>query len=93
MKRITVEVTDEVYALLGVLADPTEGYATVEVVVAGLVDHAQQGVYRPGSWERGWLEQAFGHRWQRRLDPDPDAPVYSRVKAPGSARPSRGATT
>jgi hypothetical protein len=81
MKRITVEVTDQVAEYLAVLADPTEGYATIDTVVEGLIDHAQQGVYRPGSWERGWLMQAFGDRWTGRLEADPDAPMMDRVKA------------
>lgn len=39
-------------------------------VVIELLDHAQQGVYRPGSWERPWLQQAFGDTWERYLEPD-----------------------
>jgi hypothetical protein len=71
-RTITIEVSATVYALLEVLGrDPyfAASPAPVEAVVVKLVDHAQQGVYRPGSWERGWLEQAFGSWWQAHLEP------------------------
>lgn len=32
----------------------------LESFVADLLDHAQQGVYRSGSWERDWLLQCVG---------------------------------
>lgn len=67
-RQITVTVPDTVYALLEVLTR-TDRHTTVEDVVAELIDHAQQGVYRPGSWERPWLVQAFGDEWQRHLEP------------------------
>jgi len=44
--KITIEVSDTVYKLLQVL----EPEGTVEGVLLTLADHAQQGVYRPGSW-------------------------------------------
>jgi hypothetical protein len=66
MRTITLEVHDTVYSLLEVLA---EGGMTVEDVVGLLIDHAQQGVYRPGSWERHWLMQAFGDTWIKGLEP------------------------
>jgi predicted DNA-binding transcriptional regulator AlpA len=34
-----------------------------------LIDQAQQGVYRPGAWERDWLRQAFGSDWVEYLEP------------------------
>jgi hypothetical protein len=65
-RTITVEVDPVVYELLEVL---TKGEIanSVESVVRQLIDHAQQGVYRPGSWERPWLEQAFGSDWIEHL--------------------------
>lgn len=70
MPVVTVNVSETVYALLAVLGH-TEGFAPAPVaaVVATLIDHAQQGVYRPGSWERGWLIQAFGDEWLSQLEP------------------------
>jgi hypothetical protein len=65
MPKITIEVSDTVYELLQVL-DPER---SVEVVVLTLTDHAQQGVYRPGSWERDWLIPAFGSDWIEKLEP------------------------
>jgi hypothetical protein len=55
---------------LAVLIDPDEGLPDLEAVVYKLADHVQQGIYRPGSWERPWLEQAFGYDWTARLVPD-----------------------
>jgi hypothetical protein len=72
MQTITVEVSDTVYRLLEVLthADGTDApRITVQDVVARLIDHVQQGIYRPGAWERDWLCQAFGHEWLEQLVP------------------------
>jgi hypothetical protein len=38
------------------------------------------GVLRPGAWERGWLEQAFGDEWRKRLEVDPDVPWHQRPR-------------
>lgn len=72
MAQLTINVADEVAARLRALVHPATGCETVEQVVETLVDHAQQGVYRPGAWERPWLEQAFGYEWQSNLEPDTD---------------------
>ena len=69
MKKIMVEVSDEVYGLLAVLTKGKHAEGSVQGVVKKLIDHAQQGVYRPGAWERRWLEQAFGDEWQIHLEP------------------------
>lgn len=66
-RRITVEVSDTVYNLLEVLARDHVGFS-VEGIVSELIDHAQQGVYRPGAWERDWLIQAFGDEWIKHLE-------------------------
>ena len=63
---IAVELPEQWEELLRVLGEPAE-------VLAELADHAQQGVFRAGSWERQWLVQAFGHEWTARLEQDPDA--------------------
>lgn len=78
---ITIEVSDTVYKLLQVL-DP---HGSAEVVLLTLADHAQQGVYRPGSWERDWLVSVFGSEWIERLEPGdpygrPDSPMFQRPK-------------
>lgn len=59
-KKIVIEVDVRVLSLLGVIDDPV-------VVIMSLIDHAQQGVYRPGAWEREWLIQAFGDLWTEKL--------------------------
>jgi hypothetical protein len=67
---ITITVSGEVAERLAVLVDRARGLSTVEAVVGELIDHAKQGVYRPGSWERPWLQQAFGDEWTSRLIDD-----------------------
>jgi hypothetical protein len=69
MKRITITVNETTYALLEVLTKGQHTPPNVTEVVEKLIDHAQQGVYRPGSWERPWLEQVFGDDWQKYLEP------------------------
>lgn len=75
--QITITVSDEVaarLAVLSVISTLPAGAATVtdaaRDAVAVLIDHAQQGVYRSGAWERSWLMQAFGDSWLSRLEPD-----------------------
>lgn len=60
--RISIEVDPETFELLRVLGKSyaVGGHGTVAQVVAHLVHSAADGVRRPGSWERGWVEQAFG---------------------------------
>ncbi len=67
---VTLALSPRWVTLLAVLSE--DGHGPVETVIYQLIDHAQQGVYRPGSWERGWLTQAFGYDWQSRLEPDTD---------------------
>jgi len=86
MPKITIEVSDVVYGLLEVLTKGDGAPKTVEGVVLTLVDHAQQGVYRPGAWERQWLEQVFfADEWQPHLEPGdpygrPDSPMFRRPR-------------
>lgn len=63
----------------------------VQEVLQELVDHAAQGVYRPGAWERGWLTQAFGDEFTERLEPgDPwsreaATPYFQRPRSEASS--------
>jgi hypothetical protein len=67
--KITIELEDTGYELLRVLTCGPGAPPTVEGVIGELIDHAQQGVYRPGAWERSWLCQAFGADWIAALEP------------------------
>jgi hypothetical protein len=67
--EVTVTLLPEVAARLAVL-DEQGGPGAAAAVLATLADHAQQGVCRPGSWERGWLCQVFGDGWLDRTGPD-----------------------
>ena len=69
---VTLELSQRVAGLLTVLTRGAYAPEDLRGVLMQLIDHAQQGVYRPGAWERGWLEQAFGHDWQAGLEPDTD---------------------
>lgn len=70
---ITLELDDTVADLLAVLgAADREGQARLDKVtfaIEALIDHAQQGVYRPGAWERDWLTSVFGDAWTTQLEP------------------------
>jgi hypothetical protein len=67
MKTLTIAVSETVYDLLQVLAGNDQN---VESVIELLIDHAQQGVYRPGSWERAWLRDVFPEdEWLPKLEP------------------------
>jgi hypothetical protein len=70
--QVTITLSAEHARHLAVLADPESGPAGVALVLATLADHAQQGVYRPGAWERDWLIQVFGDEWLTRVEPDTD---------------------
>jgi hypothetical protein len=70
--EVTVTLSVEVVRRLAVLSGEGYGVNRVADVLATLADHAQQGVYRPGAWEREWLMQAFGDEWLTRLEPDTD---------------------
>lgn len=82
----TVALSPSAAARLAVLAAGNPGLCLRDVgdVLAVLADHADQGVYRSGSWERGWLCSAFGHDWTEVMEPDPDG------RAPSRQRPRRG---
>lgn len=53
--NITITIDDDTAKCLSYLNDDHD----VEQTIMRLIDHAHQGIYRPGSWERGWLEQVF----------------------------------
>lgn len=65
MKKIEIELDPVVAELLSAIS--LDG--TPKGAIEQLIDHAQQGVYRPGAWEREWLCQAFGYDWQAKLEP------------------------
>jgi hypothetical protein len=63
LHKLKLELGPDTYKLLAAI-DPE-----VSVVIDQLIDHAMQGVYRPGAWERDWLRQAFGDDFVSRLEP------------------------
>ena len=69
---VTLELSQRVADLLTVLTVGKYAPDDLHGVITELIDHAQQGVYRPGAWERPWLERAFGDEWHDGLEPDTD---------------------
>jgi hypothetical protein len=70
--KVSILLSAEHARRLAVLAGGESGPAGAAAVLAVLADHAQQGVYRPGAWERDWVMQVFGDEWLTRVEPDPD---------------------
>ena len=75
MLSVTITITRTVAELLALLDDAGGGETQpiemrVHRVLLQLADHAQQGVYRLGAWERSWVAQAFGdQRLRERMEP------------------------
>lgn len=80
--QVTLTLSADTAELLSALIDGT--YATdLESVLRYLADCARQGIQRPGSWERGWLVQAFGDDWLERVERHPQVPHRDRVRKDG----------
>ena len=62
--KIELNIPSPVAELLAALDEK----GNVKNVLLQLIDHAQQGVYRPGSWERDWISQVF-YDFEDRLEP------------------------
>lgn len=62
---VTIKLSRREAELLAVL----DARGDVKAVLETLADHAQQGVYRPGSWERMWITHPFGEEWISKLEP------------------------
>lgn len=77
---VTVSLTEETAGLLSALIDPEWGPGDLEAVIGRLLDHAQQGVQRPGAWERDWLVSVFGVDWTERLERDPQVSHHDRPR-------------
>jgi hypothetical protein len=95
MKRmsITLELDAEEVGYLKLLAGPVghDASTDVEVIVAGVVHHlvhsAVDGMRRPGSWERGWVAQAFGDDFTMELVTDPKIETHDiPIDAPCAAQ-------
>ena len=63
---LTIQVDEVVARLLAVLDEDRSAESTLST----LANHAAQGVYRPGAWERDWIEHVFhGPYWHKRMEP------------------------
>ena len=79
--ELTITIPGWMAARLNVLIDAEQGRPDLASVVDEILDHVQQGVYRPGAWERHWLVQAIGDDWLVQVERDPDAPYFDRPRA------------
>lgn len=68
-KALVIKVSKIEYDLLAALINPEFGLKCVEDVIEHLISNVHAGVYRPGSWERPWLCQAFGDDFTKNLEP------------------------
>jgi hypothetical protein len=59
MNQLTITIDDNEHARLQRLAALT-GHPTPEAFISRLLDHTDQGITRPGAWERDWLAQIVG---------------------------------
>ena len=96
MPEIKITVSDEVAERLAVLTGPSLLTDTATVAdaardaLAVMIDHAQQGVYRPGAWERNIVCAIFGDDWLERLEPDTRPEMLSADGRVIFMRPKRG---
>lgn len=79
---VTLSIPAWLAERLAVLIEPQDGTSDLEAVILNLLDHVQQGVYRPGAWERSWLLRVTGNYWLDRVEPDPETPVFDRPVRP-----------
>lgn len=56
---LTVDLTPAQLDALQAIADTVDWLDGPADVLRELADHAEQGLRRPGSWERSWLFTAF----------------------------------
>lgn len=81
-KLIQLELNLEMWDLLTALAKGKAASDTGDpkAVVELLLKLASDGIKRPRSWERQWIETAFGDDWQEHLEQDPKAYWLQRPK-------------
>lgn len=74
--KITLELSESMLRALAVLSDAD----SAEQALQDLAARAEDGVVRPGSWERQWLFQAFGDGWTERTESDPECHWHERPR-------------
>jgi hypothetical protein len=93
MRHLTVSISGEAFEALAMLGrswavtgegETIDDAAAVDRALVHLAASAADGVRRPGAWERGWIEQAFG---ELRTAPHRDGLPYHEEPA----RPPAGA--
>lgn len=74
-RTITIEWDSNALADLDRLVAASNVADTLDDLVNTLLDHVHQGLYRSGSWERGWLEQCVGHEAIEKAYKPADDPI------------------
>lgn len=80
-RTLDISLPDEMWARVDRFARSAD-YATVSDLVAELLDHVQQGVYRSGAWEREWLIQCFGEEAVQRAYESAEDPLNQKRESP-----------
>lgn len=71
--EITIQISAAAAELLELLTRGEHAPARdLPGVLRHLVASAADGIRRPGSWERGWVLQAFGDSFEAHVEPDPE---------------------
>jgi hypothetical protein len=66
--QVTIELSVESVEMLALVGAGATELDRAESALAQLADHATQGIYRPGAWERQWLVQVFGDDFVAKLE-------------------------
>lgn len=90
--HFTLELGERAFRNLEALTGGTFGPDDVAGVIYKLLDHADQGIYRAGAWEREWLCRAFGYDWLEKMEHDPRYPdIHSWQRPKAAPDAGRGA--
>ena len=79
-RTLTISLPRQWWEIIDRLVAADDYSNTVDDFVARLLDHVQQGVYRSGDWERGWLCSVVSEEViEAAYDPEDD-PINQRWK-------------
>lgn len=76
-RKLEIDLDDKSWTRIERLVEVRGG--DLEAFVSEILDHVDQGIYRSGSWERGWLAQCLGEECiEDAYDPGEDPRFPSR---------------
>lgn len=59
-RRLTITLPRVAWMTLDAILEQPDGCDTLEELVAGFLQIPVEGLTRPATWQRGWLESYFG---------------------------------